>query len=155
MAYTLEQIRNTQTSLYGRRLGIDTNDYLGGPKGMKLQIQDLTTLPGTAQNYGYTNVVASGSSVTNSYTMESPQPGVETVLMLQSTSTGGQQFSFKNGAIVIGASLTTLGSTMIQLLAQNAMARLLGLSTGVYRLLNMDTSLVSSDSMGLSFTTST
>lgn len=155
MAYSLETIRATQTSLYGRRLGIDANDYLGGPKGLKLQIQDLTTVGGTAQNYGYANCLASGSSVTNSYTMESPQPGVEAVLTLQSTSTGGQQFSFKGGTVVIGASLTTAGSTVITLNTQNATARLLGLSTALYKLLNQDTSLVSSDSMGITFSTST
>lgn len=156
MAYLLETIRSNYLKSYdGRMLARDSNEFLGGPKDLKRQIVDLSTVGGTAANFGYTNVIASGSSVTNAFTLQAPQPGVETVLMLQSTSTGCQQFALQSGAVVIGASLTTVGSTVITLLTQNAMARLLGISTDVYRLLNQDTSLVSSDSMGISFTTST
>jgi outer membrane receptor protein involved in Fe transport len=157
MANLLEGIRNAiQTSIYGRRLGL-TNDFLAGVRGVIEPVEDLSTTAGTsAAPYGVTMVLTSGSSQVSLNSLQAPpSAGIRKVLRLQSTSTGTAQFQLSGPSIVVGASLTTLGATVISLVKQNATASLLSLSTSVWALMNPASSLPSSEGPGISFSTST
>lgn len=157
MARLLETIRNTiLTSIHGRRVGLDKDDYLVGPKALAEQVEDISTTAATsASPYGITNVLTSGSSQTGRYTLQAPVPGVRKTFALQSTSTGTQQFELSGGAVILGGSLTTAGSTIFSLIRQNAVVNLVGISTAVWRIADIASSLVSSDSRGVLFSSST
>jgi hypothetical protein len=157
MANLLESIRNSiQTSIYGRRLGL-TNDFLAGVRGTLDPIEDVqASAPSSAVPYGMTNILTSGSSQTGLFSLQAPpSAGIRKTLRLQSTSTGTQQFQLSGPSIVIGASLTTLGATVISLVKQNAIANLLSLSTSVWAFMGGASSLASSDGPGVIFSTST
>lgn len=156
MAKLLETLRNSiVTSVHGRRLGIDKDDCLVGPKDMAVQVEDISTTAATsASPYGITNVLTSGSTQTGRYTVQAPIVGVRKTFVLQSTSSGTMQFEFTN-ATVLGGSLTTAGSTIISLIRQNAVVNLVGISTALWRIVDIASSLVSSDSRGVLFTSST
>lgn len=156
MASLLETLRNSiNPSVYGRRLGLTPGDFLVGPKDIQVQVEDFTTTAAaTANNYGVTRVLVTGSSQTSQFTVALPQPGVRKSFILQSTSTGTQQFILGT-ALIFGASLTTVGSTMFSLVRQGASINLIGLTTALWGIMDIASSLVSSDSRGVIFTTST
>lgn len=156
MAKLLQSLRDSIiTSVHGRRLGIDKDDCLVGPKDMAVQVEDISTTAATsASPYGITNVLTSGSTQTGRYTVQAPIVGVRKTFVLQSTSSGTMQFEFTN-ATVLGGSLTTAGSTIISLIRQNAVVNLVGISTALWRIVDIASSLVSSDSRGVLFTSST
>lgn len=158
MAQSLTTLRNSIiTSLYGRRIGLDVNEFLVGPKAHKTQIEDLTTSTGTAVvNYGTARVMTSGSTQGPvQYNLEAPAPGVEKILIMGSSSTGSHQFlSTPAGASIKHSSAgTTVG--VVNLLAPGAVVRLLGVTTAAW----LVTGEGSPSSTGLaknhSFTTST
>lgn len=157
MANLLETIRNgIITSVRGRRLGLDHNDFLRGPKELQLQVEDITsTVATSASPYGVTNVLTSGSTQTGRHTLQAPIPGVRKMFCLQSTSSGTHQFECSGGALILGGSLTTAGSTILSLIRQNAVVNLIGISTALWRITDIASSLVSSDSRGVLFSSST
>lgn len=133
MAQSLETLRSSKVkSIQGRELGIDKDGYLVGPPGMKRVIEDLAT--GTTGTdvlpHGIARVITSGSTQGPvQRRLAAPQPGVEKILMLDSSSTGSMQFlSTPNGASIIMSSAgTTVG--VINLLSPGACVRLVGLTT--------------------------
>ena len=163
MAFTVEQIKNEMiTSVHGRRLGLDSNAFLTGPKDLRKAVEDITTTAATtASNYGLTRVLTSGSSQTGSYTVEAPVIGTRKMFFQQSTSTGTMAFKFSGGASVMGASVGTAGSTVITLLGQGANACLEAVTTALWLLVNAAVgssaggAVPSSNSLGIQFTTST
>ena len=157
MAYSLNQLRSDRkTSVHGRRLGLDANDALVGPVGLRDVIEDIQTTAATsALPYGMTRVLTTSSSMSQPYTLQAPIIGLKKRLFLQSTSTGGSVFRLSGSALVMGASLTTAGSTVIQLLKQGANVTLQAVSSVLWLALGMTSSLVSSDAFGVTFTTST
>ncbi len=135
MAQSLETLRSqNNTSIYGRRLGLTYDDYLVGPKDLKLAIEDIqTTVATTAAAYGITRVLTTGSSQGPvQHFLPAPIPGVEKVILLQSTSTGSQQFlSTANGAAIIAASDgTTKG--VVNLVGPGGSITLVGLTTALW-----------------------
>lgn len=136
MALSLETIRSgIMTTIFGRRLGYDPNDFLHGPKGLRSVIEDFTTASSSALSYGLTRVLTTGSSITNSFTLQAPQPGIEKILSLVSTSTGGQQFTATNGTIYTASAGTS--SAVINLFAPGAVARLIGETTAIWRVVSV------------------
>ena len=129
MALLIETLRNAyKTSLYGRRIGLDANDYIVGPPGMRVQVEDITTTAATsASPFGITRVLTSGSSQTGSYTLQAPIVGVTKTLLLNSTSTGGQQFTM-TGATVYNATAGT-SSAVVNLYAPGASVQLTAVAT--------------------------
>src|SRR5690242_17261190 len=113
MAQSLETIRSSLlTSIFGRRLGLTSDEYVGGTKELKLAIEDIsTTVPTTLLAYGITRILTSGSSQgPTQHFLPAPVPGVEKTIIMVTTSTGSQQFlSTANGASIITA---TGGSTI-------------------------------------------
>ena len=92
---SLEGVRNRLiTSIFGRRLGLETNNALAGMVGTIEPISGFTsggtTLTSTsvATNipaYGFTAVGASGASATTAYLLDAPIPGVRKTLFVPTT----------------------------------------------------------------------
>ena len=157
MAYSLETLRSQKiTSIHGRRLGLDKNDYLVGPKAVREQVEDLTTTAASsASPYGLTRLMATGSSQLSDYTLQAPVIGVVKRIAMQTSSTGCQLVRASGSALFYGCSVATAGSTVINFLKGFADVTLFAASSVAWRLMNAGTSLVSSDALGISFTTST
>ena len=147
MAQSLETLRNTNTTpIYGRRLGLQLDETLAGVKELKLAIEDIqTTVPTTVLAYGVTRVLTSGSSQgPTQHLLPAPIPGVRKTILLQSTSTGSQQFlSTANGAAIISASDgTTKG--VVNLIGPGGSITLIGLTTAAWGVLSRDGSSAAS-----------
>ncbi len=135
MAVSLEQLRNTiMTSLFGRRLGFDNNEFLVGTKDLRVAIEDISTTAATsALPYGHTRVLTSGSSQTGVYTLQAPIPGVRKTLALNSTSTGTAQFTATNAAFLSGSGTS---EAVISLITKGAFVELLGVTTAYWQILS-------------------
>ncbi len=138
MALTLEQLRSQIiTSIFGRRLGVDKDEFLVGPKDHRLSIEDISTTAATScQNYGHTRFLTSGSSQTGVYTLQAPVPGVRKSFSLQSTSTGTMQVTATNAAF-----LSASGSSVavVSLITGGAFADMIAVSTAYWQLLSGST----------------
>jgi hypothetical protein len=88
MAYSLNDMRaRILTSIHGRRLGLDQDEFLAGSKGCRKALTDATSdTTGTElQNNGFHSVV---TTTDDTWTLEDPLPGVSVTLFTGSTSTG-------------------------------------------------------------------
>jgi hypothetical protein len=151
MASLLETIRNSiVTSLYGRRLGITGAEFLVGQKDLQLQVEDLTTVATTVAGYGYSRVIATGSSQGPvQYTLPAPIPGVKWTGMINSTSTGSYQFlSTANGASIKAASDATT-KALVNLIGQGGSVTLVGVTTSIWQV------IAYTSTGGVTYTTST
>jgi hypothetical protein len=136
MALSLEQLRNQGlTNIRGRRLGIDHKEFLVGPKALRQAIEDITTTAATsAINYGVTRVLTSGSSQNGQYTLQSPTVGVRKTLVLNSSSTGTQQFTLTSA--VCWTSSGSSAAAVISLRGNGAVVELVGVTTGIWAMTN-------------------
>lgn len=162
---TLQQLRNSiLTSVYGRRLGLDANEFLVGPKDHLRPIQSLTSGSSATQvtNYGLTQLdVTTGAASTASsigttetgcsWQMAAPVAGVEKILTKVSATAGSTMpciVELSTGATVTAID-TTLGTTFtgINLQGVGAYVRLLGLGTTSWLVIGKSTgtSLASSN----------
>jgi hypothetical protein len=151
MANLLETIRNAAlTSIYGRRLGITPADNIAGFKAVQTAVQDLTTAATTVNGYGTSRVIATGSSQGPvQYTLPAPIPGTDTVLCLNTTSTGSYQFlSTANGASILAASDGTTKS-LVNLIGQGGAVTLRAMTTAIWQV------IASVSTGGVTYTTST
>lgn len=142
MAQSLETLRNNRiTSIYGRRLGLDSDETLVGPKALKVAVQDLTSAStGTSlNNYGIVNIA--GTSLLTSgqvFLLSNPIPGVEvTINNVRSNSTGGSSGSTvisidrPSTAFYIASSEASTG-VAIQM-NEAASITLIGVTTALYQ----------------------
>ena len=132
MAQSLETLRsNNVTPIFGRRLGFQQDDTIAGPKELKLAIEDIqSTVPTTASAYGITRVLTSGSSQgPTQHFLPAPIPGVRKSIVMDTTSTGSQQFlSTANGASILSASDGTTKS-LLNFIGPGGAVHLVGLTT--------------------------
>lgn len=149
MAQSLEQIRSANlTSIYGRRLGVNANDFLGGPKDIKKATQSIGSSTNSSAsstgteilNYGITSLaVATEAATTGSsygttevggvFALAAPEPGVEKLIYTASQhSTMLISVQFSTG--VTGQN-TSAGSSFggLSFNAPGQWVRLIGLST--------------------------
>lgn len=134
------------TSIYGRRLGLNQNEFLVGPKGMAVATQDIGT--GTTEsstgteimNHGITSLaVATAAATTGSsygttelagtFALAAPEPGVEKIIYTATShSTHQINVQCSTGVTIIA---TSLGSSFggVSFNARGQYIRLLGLST--------------------------
>lgn len=157
MAYTFQQLaRERVRPLHGRNAALDANNFIVGPKGLREPIEDEQTTAATSfANFGMTRILTTGSSQTGVYTLQVPAAGVRKEIVLVSSSTGCMIIRASGGALFYGASVSTAGSTCINLLGKGASVVLRAVSTLAWQMLNSYSSLVSSDHQNYSFTTST
>lgn len=159
MASLLDTIRGQiMTSIFGRRLGLDKDEYLVGPKTLRQQVQDLTTSSSATAvpAYGVTRVTCTGSSQGPvQYLLDAPAPGVEKALVLASSSTGSFQFlTTAAGAKVFSSSAGT-SAGVINLVGQGAAIRLIGLATDTWGILSQSGYTSTAMAQSVTFTTST
>ena len=157
MAYSLNTLRSQRiTSVHGRRLGMDSGGYLVGPPGVRTAIEDQQSTAGTSMPpYGVTRILTTGSSQCGIYTLEAPVIGVTKRIVLMSSSTGCQLVKASGSALFYGASVSTIGSTVINFLGRGAQVTLHAVSSIAWQMFGSMSSLVSSDHQNISFTTST
>lgn len=157
MAYLIETLRRDGVRpVQGRYGKLDKDYFMVGPKDIRKQIEDVQTTAATSlSNHGLTRILTSGSTQTALYSLQAPVPGVTKKIWLQSTSTGCQLVAASGGAIFMGDSLTTVGSTVINFLKQGANVTLEAATTLLWLVTGGRSSLVSSDGLGYSYSTST
>src|SRR2546422_740349 len=83
---SLNGLRNSIiTSLYGRRIGLDSSDYLTGPRAIREQVEGVSSAASTIVStsvtnnlsaYGLSLVGATGATATTAYTLAAPVTGV-------------------------------------------------------------------------------
>jgi hypothetical protein len=150
VAHTVDTLRNSiLSSIHGRRLGLDKDEFLVGPKALKKAYQaidpasltsSVSTTGTEVANHGYTSLaVATQAATTGSsygttevggvYAMAAPAPGVEKVLFTSTAhSTMLITVSFGPG---VTAQNTSAGSTFggVSFNARGQWCRLIGLTT--------------------------
>lgn len=127
MAITLEALRSKSiTNIRGRRLGLDHNDYLVGPKDLRRQVLAATSdTTGTALvNYGFHTVT---TTTDDTWTLNSPTIGAEVMLMTGSSSTGTHTITPTNATII---STNGVAGASIAMQGAGAHLGLIGISTG-------------------------
>lgn len=131
---TLEGIRSRiATSIFGRRLGLDSNDFLVGAKD---NVKPIETISSTAASqtlvaYG-TSIISATNASTDSalaMTLAAPIPGVEKYLVQTSSSTAGYAITLASGQFISSGS--SAGVTLTSLGANQSMS-LVGISTAAY-----------------------
>jgi hypothetical protein len=130
MAYSLQQLRNLiLTSIHGRRLGLDPNENLIGPKVLKRPVTAATSdTTGTAlPNYGYSSVV---TTTDDTWTLTDPYVGAEVTLMTGSSSTGVHTITMAAATIY---STNGIAGANVVLTGAGAAMSLLGLSTAIWQ----------------------
>ena len=141
MAISLQTLRTAKvTSIHGRRLAIDKDDFVVGPKGLREPVFELTSAS-TAQtlsNHGLTviNVTSAVTSATNSFFLPNPIPGARITVrsgIRGTTSTDGStciMLGRASTAFYIESSVDT--SCVAVLLAKGNGITLEGITTGYY-----------------------
>lgn len=142
MAQSLDSIRNKiVTTLLGRRLGLDADEFLCGPKDLKHVVTDLTSASTATAipNHGLVNIT--GTSLLTSaqtFLLSNPAPGVEvTITNINADSSAASPGSTAltmirpSTAFLIRSSEGTTETTIN--LAVGAAVTLMGLSTGYYQ----------------------
>ena len=129
MAYSLNDMRaRILTSVHGRRLGLDQNEFLAGSKGCRQVVTDATSdTTGTElPNHGVVSVV---TTTNDTWVLEDPLPGVEVTLVTGTTSTGTHTVDVSPAVIY-----STNGITGDQVLmsAAGAHCKLVGLTTAAW-----------------------
>lgn len=149
MAQSLETLRSKNvTSLYGRRLGLQQDETLVGPKALKKVVQDLTSASTATAVNNYGTVVAriSGSmtTATANFLLSNPIPGVDVEICYAQTSQAatagstGIAFSRPTTAFYIQSSDGSTGVAV--LLTQGSACTLRGISTDAYMFVRHGTS---------------
>ena len=132
MAYSLSQLRNLIiTSIYGRRLGLDVNENIIGPKVLKRPVAAGTsdTTGTNLPNYGYSSVV---TTTDDTWVLDNPYVGAEVTLMTGSSSTGLHQINL--GGSVCYSTQGIAGSTVV-LTGMGGSITLLGISTAIWQVI--------------------
>lgn len=142
MAISLNTLRNAKhTSVHGRRMALDVNDFIVGPKELRKAVFELTsaTTAQTLSNYGFTaiNVTSALTTATNAFFIPNPTPGVE---VKYSAGVAGTTSTQGSTAIAIQRATTAFyidsseGTTMIgALLPFGTGITLVGMSTDRYK----------------------
>lgn len=159
MALLLDALRNQiQTSIFGRRLGLDKNDQVVGPQGWRMPVEDIQTTAATsATGYGITRNLTSGSSQNGQHTLQAIPVGGMKILTLVSTSTGCQQYTMPSGVTIANTSAGTTGAgaSVVSLTYPGATCMLIAETSALYRCVSQTGSTVTAAVNSVIFTTST
>lgn len=150
MAQTLETLRSRIiTSLFGRRVGLDKDETIVGPKGLKLAITDLTSASAAQAlpAYGVVTTRLSGSMTTATqpaFTLSNPIPGLDLTVCVAQTSAGATAGStaiaFIRSSTAFYIQSTDYSTGVAVVAAQGGSFKLLGISTDAYMFQRMGTS---------------
>ncbi len=155
---TLQGLRNQYlTQIHGRRLALDPNDYLVGPRDLRLQVSGFssggstvtsTSVASNIDPFGYTVVGATGASATTAYTLAAPVPGVRKVIFNPTTG-GVTVLTSAAGALIITTGSITSTFGQFSMAAKGAYVELVGLSTALWGV--MGVSQISTGGAGVTF----
>ncbi|MGD9382245.1 MAG: hypothetical protein PVI03_07360 [Candidatus Thorarchaeota archaeon] len=129
MAQSLENNRSKiKTSVHGRRLGLDNDEFLVGVKGIRMVVTNATSdTTGTAiPNHGLASVV---TTTNDSWTLTDPIPGVPVRLATGSTSTGTHTITCAAATIY---STNGIEGASVLMSAAGAHIELTGLTTAAW-----------------------
>ena len=129
MALSLATIRSKiLTSIHGRRLGLDSDEFLAGPKGVRQVVTNATsdTTATAIPNHGFVTVV---TTTDDGWTLTDPLPGISVRIATNSTSTGTHTVT--PAAATINSTNGIAGSAF-QLVSQGAYIELTGVTTAVW-----------------------
>lgn len=155
MASLLETLRNSiQTSVFGRRLGLNPTEYLVGPRDLQRQVIDLssastaTVIPA----FGIVHLLlttAATSAAGGGFILSTPVPGVSVKIVNDYTSTGALGSTAAtllrpSNAVAIQSSEGTTMTTIV--MSSQGMVELTGLSSAIYQITSRTlTSMVSAN----------
>lgn len=150
MAQSLETMKSgIVTTIYGRRLGLQVDETLVGPKSLKFSVQDLTSgssVGTVVNNYGVVVARISGSMTTANaaYFLSNPIPGVGVKLCFALTSmgatAGSTAISFQRATTAFLIQSTDTSTGIGVLLTQGSACELMGITTDAYMFLRHGTS---------------
>jgi hypothetical protein len=126
MAITLEGMRNAiKTGLFGRRVGLDNNDFLIGIPGTRMPVNAATSdTTGTAiPAYGFCSV---DTTTNDGWTLGQPTVGATVTLFCATTSTGVRSIATAPATMTTTAG--NAGST-ITITERGGFITLMGVST--------------------------
>jgi len=145
---SLNGLRNQiLTSIFGRRLGLDSAGFLVGPNDFRSQVEGVSSAGSTVvstavttplSNYGCSLVGSSGASATTAYILSAPTPGVYKTLFVPTTGYAVViATTISTGAGTAGAFICSSGSVTsthqtITLSGKGASLTLVGLTTGLW-----------------------
>lgn len=138
---TLEGTRNRLlTSIFGRRLGLETHGSLGGMAGSIEPIDGFTsggttvTSTSVATNlpaYGLSAIGASGASATTAYNLDAPIPGVRKTLFVPTTGYAVVGTT-ASGAFIASTASVTSTYGIITFTGKGNFVELMGLTTALW-----------------------
>lgn len=150
MAQNLETLRGLNiTPIFGRRLGLQQDETLAGPKALKKVVQDLTSgssVGTVVNNYGTVVARISGSMTTANadYFLSNPIPGVDVELCYAQTSqaatAGSTAIAFQRPTTAFYIQSTDGSTGVAVLLAQGGACTLRGITTDAYMFIRHGTS---------------
>jgi hypothetical protein len=129
MAQSLNTIRSKiLTSVHGRRLGIDSAEFLAGTKGVRHVVTNATSdTTGTElPNHGLVSVA---TTTDDTWVLSDPEPGVEVTLVVNINSTGTHTVDVSPAVIY---STNGLEGDQVLLSNEGAFCKLMGLTTAVW-----------------------
>ena len=145
---SLNGLRNQiLTSIFGRRLGFDSQGFLVGPNDIRNQVEGVssagstitsTSVTSPLSNWGVSLVGASGATATTGYTLTAPQPGVYKTLFVATTGYAViTTTTISTGAGTAGAFICSSGSVTsthqtITMSGKGASLTLIGITTGLW-----------------------
>ena len=117
-----------KTSIHGRRLGFDRNEFMVGPKGTRQPITAATsdTTGTNLPNYGVCSVI---TTTNDTWVLTDPVVGGEVIILTGSTSTGVHTITCDNATMLSSVSSTGPGVTLT---GAGAGFHLVGLSTALW-----------------------
>lgn len=153
---------NVNTSIYGRRLGLQKlttalnggrveHEYLVGPDGFRNGVTTSETTSTNILPFGVSHIKGTSADSSSVFTLDPPVPGVSKDLYFNSTGNTACYVKTKNDEVIhstIGSSHTTIKSTI------GGLVRLIGVTTAIWASLGI-TSGTSSQAGGFAVTTST
>lgn len=120
-ALSREALRNLiQTSLFGRRSGLDRADYQVGAQDTRLPVDNITTTAASSLAPNGFSALTSTAVSSAVYTLQNPVPGIYKTITQLSSSTLGFAVQFGAGAQIV----STLGSSFNQAVFQSVGAAL-------------------------------
>ena len=131
MALSISQLRaKIQTSIHGRRMGLDNDDLVSGPKGMRQTVTAATSASTGTQlvNYGIITLTSTETNGTE-WQIADPIEGGEVTITVTSSSTFAHTIT--PAAATFVTSISSTGASCI-LLGGGTSVTLVGLSTSLY-----------------------
>jgi len=152
MALSIEQLKNRIiTSIHGRRIGFDENDYLVGPKDLRKNIVDYTSgsTGTTVLPYGVHSFQLTTLS-TQDFLLSNPVPGVAVTIVAQMSGATNlsSNWNLKRPSTAFyiesseGSTLTTIN------MSSRSFVTLMGISTDRYQVISRTPATTGSTGIG-------